>query len=212
MKDFFTEDEVRQLDLWLAQARAGCREALGQALNACRRYLLAIADRAMTPDLQAKAGLSDLVQDTFLEAQRDFPQFRGQSQAELLNWLRQILLHNLEDLTRKYYATDKRLLDREVSLDDNQGLHDLKNNLPDPAPSPSSLVIQKEQEQKLQACLEQLPEHYCKVIEWVHRDNRTYAEVGSALGISAEAARKLYHRAVALLTQQLNDPPRKDVS
>ena len=206
MKDFFTEEEFQQLEQWLAQARSGCRESLGRALNACRRYLLAVAGDEMASELQAKAGISDLVQDTFLEAQRDFPHFVGKSKAELLAWLRQMLLHNVEDFTRKYCETDKRLLDREVSLDDYRGLHDPQGSLLDPAPSPSGQAIRKEQEQALQACLARLPDHYRQVIEWVHRDNRSYADIGSCLGISADAARKLHHRAVALLTQQLNDP------
>lgn len=207
MGDFFNENDLKQLDRWLAQARGGCRESLGKALNACRRYLLAIANRELTAELKAKEGVSDLVQDTFLEAQRDFAHFEGKSRAELLAWLRQMLLHNLEDLTRKYWGADKRLLDREVSLDDDKGLHDPKRDFLDPAPSPSGLAIRKEQEQALQACLERLPKSYRQVIEWVHRDNRSYADIGSCLGISADAARKLHHRAVALLTQQLNAPP-----
>lgn len=154
-----------------------------------------------------KVGVSDLVQETFLEAQRDFPQFAGKSKAELLTWLRQMLLHNLEDLIRKFCQTDKRLLDREVSLDDDRGLCDLKDDLKDPAPSPSGQAIQKEQEQVLRDRLAKLPEHYRQVIEWVHRDNRSYADIGAVLGISADAARKLHQRAVALLTQRLTDPP-----
>src|SRR5438105_7704898 len=51
----------------LAQARAGSREALGQALEACRRYLLRIAEDDLDPALRAKGGASDLVQQTFLE-------------------------------------------------------------------------------------------------------------------------------------------------
>ena len=52
----------------LVAARRGSREALGNALEACRRYLLAIASRELDPDLRGKGGASDLVQETFLEA------------------------------------------------------------------------------------------------------------------------------------------------
>ncbi len=45
--------------------------------------------------MRAKGGASDLVQETFLEAQRNFAQFRGKSRGEFRLWLRQILLHNL---------------------------------------------------------------------------------------------------------------------
>src|SRR5437870_8093656 len=90
---------------WLAEARAGSPEALGQMLEACRGYLLLVAQRELAPDLRAKGGASDLVQETFLEAQRDFPRFSGRSEAELLAWLRRLLLNNLANFTRHYRAT-----------------------------------------------------------------------------------------------------------
>jgi RNA polymerase sigma-70 factor (ECF subfamily) len=100
----------------LAAARAGSQEALGEALEACRHYLLLIADRELDPDLRAKGGASDLVQETFLEAHRDFPRFEGKTESELLAWLRQLLLHNLSNFTRRYRATAKREVTREIPL------------------------------------------------------------------------------------------------
>src|SRR6516225_2042707 len=91
----------------LAAACAGSREAVGQALEACRGYLLLIAQRELGPQLQAKGGASDLVQETLLEACRDFARFQGDSEAELLQWLRRLLLNNLADFTRLYRDTDK---------------------------------------------------------------------------------------------------------
>ena len=46
-------------------------------MEACRLYLLSIADRRLDEDLRAKGGTSDLVQETFLEAQRDFGAVSG---------------------------------------------------------------------------------------------------------------------------------------
>src|SRR5262249_54728266 len=98
---------------WLARARAGDRDALGRVLEVCRRYLLLIADRQLDADLRAKGGASDLVQETFLEAQRDFAQFAGNSEEELRAWLRRMLLNNLGNFTRRYRATGKRAVGRE---------------------------------------------------------------------------------------------------
>src|SRR5271163_4886949 len=89
-------------DRLLADARAGSRDALGGILEGCRRYLLAIAERQLDPDLRSKGGASDLVQETFLEAQRDFARFQGSSAEELRAWLRQVLLHNVGAFTRRY--------------------------------------------------------------------------------------------------------------
>ena len=87
---------------WLAAARAGSREALGQVLETFRSYLLLVADRELDAELRAKGGASDLVQDTFLEAQRDFDCFHGNSADELRAWLRRLLLNNVANFTRQY--------------------------------------------------------------------------------------------------------------
>src|SRR2546429_538415 len=62
----------------LQDARGGSREALGCVLESCRGYLLQIAWEELDPALRAKGGASDLVQETFLKAQRHFAQFQGQ--------------------------------------------------------------------------------------------------------------------------------------
>jgi len=59
------------------QAHGGSSEALGQLLDGCRGYLLRIAGEDIDPRLRAKGEPSDIVQETFLEAQRDFGEFRG---------------------------------------------------------------------------------------------------------------------------------------
>src|SRR5262249_7550847 len=66
-----------QIARWLAAARQGSVEALGQLLEVCRPYLLKVANDHLTADLRAKLGASDVVQEAFLEAQRDFGQFSG---------------------------------------------------------------------------------------------------------------------------------------
>src|SRR5205809_917594 len=109
-------ESQQQTDDRLAAARAGSSEALGQALEGCRRYLLLVADRELEPDLRAKGGASDIVQETFLEAQRDFTQFHGNSEQELLAWLRRILLNNVGNFSRRYCGTDMRDVGREVEL------------------------------------------------------------------------------------------------
>src|SRR5580704_17905215 len=100
---------------WLPAARAGSSEALGQVLEACRGYLLLIAQQELDATLQAKGGASDLVQQTFLEAQRDFSGFQGTTHAALLAWMRKLLLNNLANF-RRDYQRDKRRVTREIAL------------------------------------------------------------------------------------------------
>jgi len=60
----------------LGLARAGNVAALGQLLELYRAYLTLLARMEIGRRLQGKFDDSDIVQETFLEAHRDFPQFR----------------------------------------------------------------------------------------------------------------------------------------
>src|SRR6516165_9338508 len=125
---------------WLPEARAGSREALGRALEACRRYLLLIADRELDPALRAKGGASDLVQQTFLEAQRDFGRFQGDSEEELLAWLRQLLRHNLA-FSSRHYGTRSRRLGGRVLPEDPNPPGGQRGGVPADTPSPSGRAM-----------------------------------------------------------------------
>src|SRR6516165_6008092 len=122
---------------WLAQAQAGSLEALGHALEACRSYLLLVADRELSPDLKAKGGASDLVQETFIEAHKDFGRFQGKSDAGFLAWLRCLLQHRLANFARRYRKTQKRGLAREVALAAGDASVSGLDNLPGDIPTPS---------------------------------------------------------------------------
>ena len=192
-------DRAEDGDLLLAAARRGSREALGQALEACRRYLLAIADRQLDPDLQAKGGASDLVQETFLEAQRDFGQFQGSSPDELRAWLRQVLLHNLGAFTRRFRTTSKRAIALEVALQANGSSAGVGDGLAESNVSPSALVIELEQGLALRRALERLPVDCRRIVMLRFEDGRSFEEIGLLIDRSPAAARKAWSRAMERL-------------
>jgi RNA polymerase sigma-70 factor (ECF subfamily) len=183
---------------WIQAARGGSREALGRLLDACRAYLLVVANRNLAPDLGGKVGGSDLVQETLLEALRDFGRFEGRTEDELLAWLSRILLHNLANVARHYRDTGKRDVAREVPLADAPRA-ELPNGLIDPGDSPSARAVAREQAEELERVLAGLPEHYRTVIRLRHLERRPFAEVGRLMGVSVEAARKLWLRALRQL-------------
>jgi RNA polymerase sigma-70 factor (ECF subfamily) len=192
---------------WLPAAHAGSREAMGQALEACRRYLLLVAERELDPELRAKGGASDLVQQTFLEAQRDFANFHGNSEVELRAWLRHILLHNLGKFTRQYRDTKKRGVAREVSLDAGASSVEPGGGLSAGSASPSGKAMQQEQDESLQQALQRLPDDYRQVLSLRYEEERSFEEIGRVMGRSAGAARKLWARAVERLQQELEGSP-----
>jgi RNA polymerase sigma-70 factor (ECF subfamily) len=191
------------LERCLAAARAGSAEALGALLEPCRAYLLWIARRELDPNLHAKGSASDLVQETFLEAQRDFGRFHGQSETELRAWLRLLLLHNLRDFSKRYQDTGKRALVREVSMDRGS----LAARFADGASSPCTKAVQQEEEHTVRQALERLPEDYRQVLLLRYEQGLSFEEIGEAMGRSANAARKLWLRALEHVEQELESPP-----
>src|SRR5687767_11518555 len=115
---------VSDISRLLQEARAGSWDALGRLLDSCRPYLLVAAQQDIGSQLHAKQGASDLVQETFLEAHREFSSFRGQTEAELIAWLRKILQNNVIDFARRYQEAEKRRVSREIPL----GACDAANN------------------------------------------------------------------------------------
>src|SRR5438132_3941380 len=93
---------------FLGLARAGSGPALGQLLELYQDYLSLLARLQIGRRLQGKVDASDLVQETFMKAHRDFAQFRGASEAEWVSWLRQILAGNVAHLVRRYCGTQRR--------------------------------------------------------------------------------------------------------
>ena len=56
----------------------------------------------------------------------------------------------------------------------------------------------------LQLAIQRLPGHYQDVIRWRNYDRASFEDIGMRLERSAEAARKLWVRAVEMLQQELD--------
>ena len=186
----------------LRAAHAGSREALGQALEACRDFLLLLARRELDAGLQAKGGASDLVQETFLEAQRDFARFQGSSPEELRAWLRQVLLHNVGAFTRRYRGTTKRSVEREVALPADSSSANREPDLAGSTLTPSGVAMEHEQALALRRALDRLPEEYRRVVVLGFEEGRSFEEIGRLTGRSPDAARKVWSRAMERLRQE----------
>jgi RNA polymerase sigma-70 factor (ECF subfamily) len=189
-----------QLQKWLEQARNGSNTALGHLLDDCRSYLLVVASDAIAMRLRAKLDPADLVQDTSLEAFRTFSAFEGELHEQLLAWLRRILLNNVADVSRRYEQTAMRRITREASLDLPKALDAIDSH-----PTPDELATMLEMQTILDRSLHQLPDHMRKVILLRQREYLSFAQIGEQMGRSAEAARKLWVRAIARLRREVQE-------
>lgn len=191
------------LSALLQEARNGSAEALGRLFEACRGYLLAIARQELAASLRPKVDASDVVQETYIEAMRDLPAFRGETGQELLGWLRGILRHNLADLGKRF-GSRCRCLSQEVPLPDPQRLAAARTRAFRAAGGPiCEQLIAQEQRCALEAALHRLPPLYRRVIQLHFGERSTFAEIGNGLQRSPEAVRKMVCRAVVRLRHEL---------
>jgi RNA polymerase sigma-70 factor (ECF subfamily) len=189
-------------DELLESARTGSREALGRLLEMCRVSLQEAGTPHVDARLKAKDAPSDLLQDTFLEAVRDFPQFRGKSREDLLAWIFRILQNNRRNVERNYTRT-KRQVAAELRLDDPHAVGDLKQRLLARTRSPSSEIAHREETSSLQHAVDDMPEYQRTIIHMRSLEHRSFEDIAAHLHSSPEAVRQIWHRAIRQLAWAL---------
>jgi RNA polymerase sigma-70 factor (ECF subfamily) len=191
----------------LHAAQAGDGATLGRLLELYRRYLALLARVQIGQRLQGKVDASDLVQETFLEAHRNFAQFRGTSEGELVRWLRQILATNLADLLRRYLGTQGRdvRLEREIEAAFDRSSVLLDRGLIAPQPSPSQQAVRREQAVLLADALDQLPDDYRDVLVLRHLEGLSFPDVARRMGKTLDSVEKLWMRGLARLRQVVGE-------
>jgi RNA polymerase sigma-70 factor, ECF subfamily len=186
----------------LVKARAGDSEALGKVLDGYRDYLRLLARSRVGQELQVRLDPSDLVQETLLEAQRDFRQFMGNSEGELAVWLRRILVRNLADQL-KFHQSQKRDVGRELPLE--ALIEQAHEALAAPLSTPSKQAARREQAVVMASAMAKLPEDYREVIALRHLEGRSFDEIATSMGRSAGAVRMLWMRALERLGEVMEN-------
>jgi RNA polymerase sigma-70 factor (ECF subfamily) len=196
----------------LQAARDDDRAALGRLLELHRNYLRLLARLQIGRNLRGKADPSDLVQEAFLAAQRTFAQFRGTTEAEFVDWLRQILASKLVDLARRYLGTARRnvRLERQLAADLDQSSRALGEALRARDSSPSARVEHRERAVLLADAIEALPPDYREVIILRHLEGLSLAQAAERMGRSVESVKKLWVRGIARLRANLAGPEEND--
>jgi RNA polymerase sigma-70 factor (ECF subfamily) len=185
----------------LTLALQGENDLLGPLLAVYRDYLRLLARVEIGRRLQAKVDASDLVQETLLEAHKNFHGFRGTSEAEFVAWLRKILAGVICGLLRRYLGTQQRdvRLERELQESLDRSSLVLGRGLVDQRSSPSQQAARREQAVLLADALAKLPEDYREVLVLRHLEGHTFPEISQRMGRSLDSVEKLWVRGLARL-------------
>ena len=175
--------------------------AFGRLLARYSNYLTLLARVEVGRRLQGKLDPADLVQETFLEAHRHFPTFRGTTEPEFVGWLRRILAGVLANTVRRYFGTKARdpRLEEELQVGFDQSSCILAGQLISPGSSPSEAAARREQAVLFADALDRLSEEYREVIVLRHLEGLTFTAVGERMGRSVDSVEKIWLRAVAKL-------------
>jgi RNA polymerase sigma-70 factor, ECF subfamily len=181
----------------LDRARRGDPKALDDLFARWRPLLRLQADQLLGRELSARVDPSDVVQQVWAQAHASLDQFRGGSEGEWVNWLRRLVAGHAANLRRTHLA-EGRSVYREAGG---------ATFPPDPGPGPETMAMLHEQDARIAAALEQLPEDMRAVVVGRVFRGESFEMVARALGRSSGSARVLWTRALRRLRQLVAGTP-----
>lgn len=187
------------------QARRGDEGATGRLLRAYGEYLKLLARVQIGRRLQGKVDPSDLVQETFLDAHRQMPNFKGGTEAELLAWLRRIMAGQVAMTVRRFVGAKGRdvNLERGIAQQIEQSSVALDGALVGSQTSPSQHASRREQAVLLADALSRLSEDHREAIVLRHLEALSVAETAARMRRSEDSVQKLYVRGLTNLRRIL---------
>ena len=140
-------------------------------------------------------------------AVRDFPQFRGATEAEFTAWLRRVLVRTAAMFVRKYVVTQARdvRLEHKINETVDSSAMAMQDMLITRELSPSRNASRREAAVVLANGLAQLPDDYREVMVLHHLEGRSIRETAESMGRSMDSVKKLLARAVIKLRGVLRE-------
>ncbi len=185
----------------LSRIRSGETSQLGRLLESYRTHLGAIAEGQLDRKIRSRVSPSDIVQETMLEAYRDFGQFRGETEPEFIGWLRKILSNNVARAIETHVLAKKRDVRRDVSIrrlvasmDQSATRMDAMFAAKDETPSVGA--CRRENSSLLSARMGQLSKSQRKVVQLRNIDGLKFREIAVRMDRTEAAVKMLWLRAI----------------
>nr|HET7859730.1 RNA polymerase sigma factor [Caldimonas sp.] len=186
----------------LARWHQGDEAALNQLVALHLPWLRAHVDRRLGPFLRQRGEADDYLQDAIADFLRDGPRFQVRDGDQLRALLARIAENTLRD-RNDWFRAKRRRLGTNVTLASDSVL------ALDPAlqrsTTPSRVADRTEVRDWVRLGLELLEAEDRKIILAREYDDRSFVEIGDELGMTANAVRMRWVRAVARLAALLKD-------
>jgi RNA polymerase sigma-70 factor (ECF subfamily) len=189
---------VDETDELLARIHDGHDAAVAELFSRHRDQLRRALALRIDPRLAPRVDVSDILQETYLEATRRLPDYLIKPAMPFYLWLRWLANEQLL-MARRRHEADKRDIGREAIGLPVDSSAQFMNGLIGRAPSPSHALAAEELADRLQAALQQLDVDEREIILIRHFEQMTNREIAQLLEITEAAASKRYIRALERL-------------
>jgi RNA polymerase sigma-70 factor, ECF subfamily len=181
-------------------------DAVNRALGEYRAYLETLTCIHIDPRLRSEFSVSDLIQNTLLEAWRDLERIQALDADGRKRWLRKVLVHNLIDAVDRAQA-GKRDARLKQSLDAaaQESSSRLQHWLAGEDTSPSEALVRFEEELRLVEALSKLDARQREAIILQYFHKCKYAEIGELMGCTIGAVAGLHAHGLKKLRILLPD-------
>lgn len=200
-----TNTNPSETQVLIDRTQKGERSAFEELFNRHRMRLHKAITIRMDRRLVSRMDASDILQDTYMEAFRRFPEYLKQQKIPFYIWLFWIAREHLITMHRRHFRTQKRSVRYEVPLKPIDNSAKLLSRLIGRLPSPSQELAKKELANQLRAALEQLDTEERDLILWRHFEQLSARDTAQLLKITEAAAHKRYIRAIERLRKILQD-------
>jgi RNA polymerase sigma-70 factor (ECF subfamily) len=195
----------------LRRAKAGDTAALGALFAHYRDRLGKMVRLRLDPRVAGRLDASDVLQETYLDVARRFPEFVAAPAVPFYVWLRALTGQRLIDLHRQHLGAKMRDAGQEVSLYrgalPQASSASLAQQLLAGWTSPTQAAVRAEMQLKLQEALNSMDAMDREVVVLRHFEELNNIETAAVLGIEPSAASKRYLRAIRRLKAILDQVP-----
>lgn len=192
------DENLDRTQTLLRLASAGQGSAVNELMLLHRDYLHRLVRFRMTEDLSSRFDVSDVVQETQLEASRRLGEYLSEPTVPFRVWLRQTALEQLITHRRRHVSAQRRTIHREQQLADSALMASKLMWC-----SPSKVLRQREFAEKLFAVMQAMPIFDREILQLRHIEELNNQEIAALLKISPDTASQRYGRALRRFVARL---------
>ncbi|TWU08328.1 ECF RNA polymerase sigma factor SigE [Stieleria varia] len=189
--------------LVLERLRIEPAAVLADAFAAEHDRLWQLAMFRMDHRIAGRVDADDVLQESFLAAEKRVQHYLKSPKCSLFVWLRMIVTQTLVDIHRRHFGADMRSAAREVSFGGPQlpesTCVSIVRQLTGSQTSPSGVMMREESTMALEKAISEMPALDQETIALRHFEGLSNSETAEVLGISVTAASNRYVRALARL-------------